>query len=234
MKLEYTAITDRGKVRTENQDTICVPGQLLNGDNIEAHAVLDESQPCLFAVLDGMGGALCGKEASTLAAQTLLSHPATTDFGGLCRLMNDEVCRFMAENDVKTMGSTVAIVRLDEKNIEFCNIGDSRIYLIQNYSMYRLSKDHTMTAFGGRRALTQHLGILPKEMLIEPHVGAVAAAAGSTVVLCSDGLTDLLTEPEIGKIILENDCQSAAHALKEEALKRGGKDNVSVIVIRIQ
>lgn len=234
MKLEFTAITSRGKVRSENQDTIFLPSGWLNEDTFEAHIPTDSERKLLFAVFDGMGGELCGKEASILAAQTLSAQPLDTAFETLCFAMNDAICRYMKENDVKAMGTTAAMVRIYNEKVEYCNLGDSRIYLIDGLSMYRLSKDHTVTVFGDRKALTQHLGISPKEILIEPHTGTVPIKSGSNFLLCSDGLTDLLAESEIGKTIITNPNKEAAHCLVDEALKRGGKDNISVILIHIQ
>ena len=234
MKLEYTAITDRGAVRSENQDTLFLPTGWVNENTFETTAQPDAGGPLLFAVFDGMGGALCGKEASVLAARELEKQTKTEELDALCFSMNESICQYMQENDVKTMGTTVAMVRFDDETLTYCNVGDSRIYLIQSLSMYRLSKDHTVSAFAGRRVLTQHLGIPPKEMLIEPHLGSVPVKSGDVVLLCSDGLTDLLSEAEIGKIIVTHPCMDAAQTLREAALQHGGKDNISIILIQIQ
>ena len=71
-------------------------------------------------------------------------------------------------------------------------------------------------------------------MLIEPHTGTVPIKSGSTLLLCSDGLTDLVEELEIGKIIVTTPNQEAARSLIEEALQRGGIDNISIILIHFQ
>ena len=234
MKLEYTALSNRGKVRLENQDTIFLPTGWINEETFETHDLTDSDQKPIFAVFDGMGGELCGKEASTLAAQTLFALPSDTAFETLCFEMNDAICRYMKENDVKVMGTTAALVRISGETIDYCNIGDSRVYLIDGLNMYRLSKDHTVTMYGDRKALTQHLGISPTEMLIEPHTGTVPIKSGSTLLLCSDGLTDLVEELEIGKIIVTTPNQEAARSLIEEALQRGGIDNISIILIHFQ
>lgn len=234
MRLIYSAITDRGLVRAENQDTIYLPHRYINEDSFVFSEAIDSSSIPLFAVFDGMGGELCGKEASVLAAKTLATQPIRTPFETICFAMNDQICRFMKDNEIKNMGTTAAMVRFDGNNAEYCNIGDSRIYLIDGLNMYRLSKDHTVTMFGGRKALTQHLGVPKEEMLIEPHIGKTPIKSGSTLLLCSDGLTDFISEPEIGKTIITNELSGAADLLKTEALQRGGKDNVSLILIQIQ
>ena len=234
MKLTYTAISDRGSVRTENQDTLYLAHRYINQEHFITTEVDDSSSLPIFAVFDGMGGELCGKEASTLAAQTLATQPADASFEMTCFAMNDMICQYMKENDIKNMGTTAAMVRLNEDNAEFCNIGDSRIYLIDRLSMYRLSKDHTVEMPGYRKALTQYLGVPKEEMLIEPHCGLINLKENSTLLHCSDGLTDLLSDVEIGKLIVTNTNENASELLVEEALKRGEKDNISVILIQIQ
>ena len=233
MNIEFTALTDRGKVRQENQDTICIPGSSISSESFEVCSTAKTDQPQLFAVFDGMGGESCGGEAAAIAARTLEEQPEIP-LQELCMRINERICQYMKENEIKSMGTTAAIVRLIDDRAEFCNIGDSRIYLIQDLNMYRLSKDHTMSAFPNRRVLTQHLGIPPKEMLIEPYGGSVALAVGDVLLLCSDGLTDLLSEQEIGKIILLNNIAEATQLFKEEILRRGGTDNFSIILIQIQ
>ena len=233
LNFEFAAITNRGKIRAENQDTLFLRDTVVNEDDFEVFAAGDTAQTSFFAVFDGMGGEECGKEASLLAANTLLQLPLSAPWDTLCGAMNERICAFMRENEIRAMGSTAAMVRLCGEEGEYCNIGDSRVYLIDTLDMYRLSKDHTTTAFAGRRALTQHLGIEPKEILIEPHFGTFPLKKGSTLLLCSDGLTDLLTEPEIGKHIIMNTAADAAKALCETALQRGGKDNLSIILIHL-
>jgi len=234
LNIVYSAISDRGRVRPENQDTVFLPQRYVNEDHFACTETTDSASQPLFAVFDGMGGALCGKEASVLAAQTLAAQPAGTPFETVCQTMNDAICRFMQENGVKAMGSTAAMVRIREDRIEYCNIGDSRIYLIDGLNMYRLSTDHTVEMPGFRKALTQHLGVPKAEMLIEPHTGETPVKSGGVLLLCSDGLTDFIPEPEIGKIIITNALADAAELLKTEALRRGGKDNISLILIQMQ
>ena len=234
MRIVYSAISDRGPVRSENQDTIYISSRYVNEEHFTFSDNLDGSASSLFAVFDGMGGELCGKEASVLAAQTLATFPVDTPLETICLAMNDQICRYMKENDIKNMGSTAAVVRLNGDTIEFCNIGDSRIYLIDGLNMYRLSKDHTVEIPGYRKALTQHLGIPKEEILIEPHIGKTTVKRGSTVLLCSDGLTDYISEPEIGKTIITNTLPDAAELLKSAALHYGGKDNFSMILIQLQ
>lgn len=234
MKLTYTAISDRGSVRLENQDTIYLAHRYINQEHFIATEADDSSSLPIFAVFDGMGGELCGKEASVLAAQTLAAQPVGTPFETVCLVMNDAICHFMQENRIKSMGSTAAMICIGDEQIEYCNIGDSRIYLIDGLNMYRLSKDHTVEMPGFRKALTQHLGVPKEEMLIEPHTGKTPVKSGGVLLLCSDGLTDFIPEPEIGKVIITNALPDAAELLKTEALRRGGKDNISLILIQMQ
>ena len=127
------------------------------------------------------------------------------------------------------------------------NVGDSRIYLLRNGVLTQLSKDHTIVqqkldlgaiaaeqaaSDSGRHKLTQHLGIFESEMLIEAHHIQKQVQPDDVFLLCSDGLTDMVSDKAICQIlIIAKSCDEAAEKLLEAALENGGKDNVSVIVV---
>ena len=120
--------------------------------------------------------------------------------------------------------------------------------MLRNGVLTQLSKDHTIVqqkldlgaiaaeqaaSDSGRHKLTQHLGIFESEMLIEAHHIQKQVQPDDTFLLCSDGLTDMVSDKAIGQILIDAksyDC--AAEKLLEAALENGGKDNVSVIVVQ--
>ncbi len=140
----------------------------------------------------------------------------------------------MKDNGIKSMGTTVAMVRFSENEIEICNIGDSRIYFIDNRSITQLSVDHTVNIglIKPRRVLTQHLGIPEEEMLIEPYCNTMEFPENSTMIICSDGLTDMISDEEIQKTVCSSQIKTTAKKLYDAAMKNGGTDNISIIAVR--
>ena len=138
----------------------------------------------------------------------------------------------------------------DNKAISY-NIGDSRIYLKRKRNLYLLSEDHTeaqhLIRMGllneedapGHEAnnlLTQYLGILPEEMIIEPYESQeVKLKKNDILMICSDGLTDMVTDDEIANIMAQRELSSSemAKKLAATAQEHGGKDNTTVIVIKV-
>ena len=129
------------------------------------------------------------------------------------------------------------------------NIGDSRCYLYRDGCLSRLSEDHTavqrLIALGiiepaeakthpERHRLTQHLGIFPDELIIQPHTVQLPVRPGDRFMLCSDGLTDMLEEEDLSALLRSQTAAPAcAAALYQLAMQRGGKDNISVLFVGI-
>lgn len=216
MKIVYSAATDKGR-RQENQDKIFI-----------------DTKELTFAVFDGMGGEQCGEVASEIASNTMKEN-FTLSLTDICMKANANVCRYMKEHHISCMGTTAAIVRFDNSKVEICNIGDSRVYKFANNEFEQLSCDHVMNIgmFKTRRILTQYLGIPEDEMIIEPHTEKRAVESGEIYLICSDGLTDMVTDEVIIDIITKSDVKNAAENLVQVALANGGNDNISVIVCKV-
>lgn len=216
MRIVYSAATDKGR-RLENQDKIFI----------------DEKELC-FAVFDGMGGEQCGEVASEIASGTMKDN-LTLSLNDICMKANADICRYMKKYHISCMGTTAAMVRFENSKIEVCNIGDSRVYKFANHELEQISHDHVMNMgmFKTRRVLTQYLGIPEDEMIIEPHTEKRAVESGETYLICSDGLTDMVTDEVIMDIIIKSDVRNASENLVQAALANGGNDNVSVIVCKV-
>ena len=214
--------------------------------------------PCLFAVCDGMGGEADGEFASLTAVTTLGEHAqvikSAAFFDNTDKAMqdfvtdaNDRLCRAMRSRSAR-MGTTLALAVITEDTVRTYNIGDSRIYRLQDGAFSRLSVDHTLAAqkvrMGllteeeaqkdrSRHVLTRYLGVFGEEMIIEADVIApFAVNTGCRLLLCSDGLTDMVSECEIETVLRgAPDTGTAADTLIAKALQNGGKDNVTCIVI---
>ena len=241
----------RGAVRPENQDNFYLNGIWRDGSDSGKVSAAARILDGLFAVCDGMGGESCGDEASLLAASALDGMtPEAFSLEGPGRLqeVNLELCRRMRLRRVR-IGTTFAGLWIAGGRAGILNIGDSRIYLLRNRMLKRLSRDHTQTqrlldmgmitpgqasSHPGRHKLTQHLGIFPEEMVIEPYAPPpFALEKGDLFLLCSDGLTDMLTEEEITSLLSQrNRTGEKADRLYQAAMDGGGRDNITVMLIQ--
>ena len=232
MNIKYYAISDSGKVRKENQDKFLLPD---NGkyENIAEYQITDI--PVTFAIFDGMGGEQSGEMASFIAMQVsrviLEKHPKC-NLKKLVNQINTQICKYMLENGIKSMGSTAVILRVRADAVEICNIGDSRAYRIADGKIFRLTTDHAISV-GSKRVLTQNLGIYEDEMLLEPHYICGKASFEDVFLLCSDGLTDMVSERRILSIINSCDFEQAGQLLLDEAMKNGGKDNITITLCKV-
>jgi protein phosphatase len=252
MKLSSCAICACGLVRAENQDNIYINDvyrEDLADNSPFRHADTSEDRG-IYAVADGMGGGAHGELAALVAVRALdmISHADERhEMANYLIERNDAICDLIKRNGGARMGSTFVGICVNRSSAVFANIGDSRIYLYRGGQLTQLSRDHNaaqrmvdlgvLTREAARKhpekhVLTQHLGIFPSEMIIEPYTECVTVEDGDVFLLCSDGLTDMLDDGEIkGLLGSPGSIGERAEALYEEALRNGGKDNVSVLLV---
>jgi protein phosphatase len=239
-RLRTAAATDVGYLRATNQDVALATDDLA-------------------AVADGMGGHLGGEVAARIAVEQLLeAHRSDRTTDGLVaavRAANSAVYRrSRSDRSLRGMGTTLTAAAFvaDEPNgqarLALVNVGDSRAYLVDRPErvIHKLTKDHSVVeemvrsgelspdeaaVHPHRHILTRALGIEPR---IEPDCWELQLAAGSRVLICSDGLTNELDEQEIADVLLgEPDGEKAAAELVDQALRHGGSDNVTVVVLDV-
>jgi len=196
-----------------------------------------------FAVFDGMGGEQQGEVAAYIAAgrfDTTYRESSKNDIKQFlleaCASMNKAICTHAKEQHIRRSGSTVAILMFGKKDIYICNIGDSRIYQFSDNKLTQISHDHSETSITGRKPpLTQSLGVPETEFVIAPYVAKGLYESRDKYLICSDGLTDMVSEDEIGKIITENSgIIKSSEALLQKALEAGGHDNITLILCEIR
>lgn len=240
----------RGAVRSENQDNLVFCGRWRNTPDDVLFSASACEEEGLFAVCDGMGGEQFGAEASLLAAQALAGVSAE-EFSRrstcLLQAVNRSICTLMEQRQTR-IGTTFAGLWVFGGQAGTVNLGDSRVYRLRTGVLELLSRDHThvqrlldmgaitpqqAAVHPGRHRLTQHLGIFPEELVIQPQdTGPFALLPGDRFLLCSDGLTDMLSEPEIvGLIARTASLATAAEHLYENAMARGGRDNITVLLV---
>ncbi len=224
--------TDIGCVRDHNEDSLIVA-------------------PPLYVVADGMGGHAAGEVASEIAVSVLEQQaPAHPDGEQLERAVeeaNREV--ILAQHDGRGregMGTTVTAAMLEDERLVIAQVGDSRAYLLHRGHLQQLTRDHSLMAdmieagqltpeearfHPNRSVITRALGSDP---LMRPDIFELNVEAGDRLLICSDGLSGMLRDPEIESTLRRvRDPQRCASQLVNEAITAGGHDNVTVIVVDV-
>lgn len=242
LQINYACATDVGRVRSVNQDNYICNGRFAPSDGTEGKAFFTGSallgKPMLFGAFDGVGGEERGEVAAYIAAlsasEARFYGDAVSALRKYCIEANERICRYAKESSVAAMGTTAALLLFRRRSISLCNIGDSRIYRYSGGELKQISKDHAVAAPHGRKPLLyQSLGIPAEQMLIEPYFSQGSCAAGDRYLICSDGLSDMLTAQEIGAALMEKSVDIAAERLMKGALENGGRDNITLILLEI-
>jgi len=236
-RVEVTALSHTGAVREHNEDSLAVAGWVLDGDLSTPRQTRHTlAQPLVFAVADGMGGHAGGEIASRYATKRLAETPidaAAAALRGRLEAINKELYQTMkAVPSLLGMGTTVAGLLLSAARALCFNVGDSRIYRFRRSRLEQLSIDDVPP--GPRSGLiTQTLGGAPILVPIAPHIGEEAIVLPSRWLLCSDGLTDMLDDADIERVLATND-EPAVRALFAAAMDAGGADNISIVLVSIK
>lgn len=253
MNVRCAVISGTGKKRKDNQDNFffdgCFIQNVYHTDTIAHEIQISDSELHVFAVADGMGGEAYGDLASYIVVKNMKTIEARTHdcLSNFVRTANREICDEIIAHGGSRMGSTLALVAIENGDATLLNIGDSRIYLYRSSKLLQISVDHTtvgqMVKMGilteeqgkkhpRRHELTQHLGIFEDEMIIEPYITTGSFIAGDVVLLCSDGLTDMLENQEMESIINENiSLEEKTKKMFNAAMNAGGKDNITAMLI---
>ena len=238
-----------GRVRRNNEDNFFFDGRCLpeNNTGLKHPVTMLQSlrKEVCVAVLDGMGGENFGEAASFAAAdgmqritRSLLDYilPEKRFLKDLCTKLNDVVLSRARELCTERMGSTLVALYFSHGYVYSCNLGDSRAYRLRDGEFLQISEDHVEQREGHKKTpLTQHLGIDPEDFLLEPFIAKGELQKGDQYLLCSDGLTDMLTNLAICEIMMKSkNTDACAQALVNAALESGGRDNITVIVCKIR
>ncbi|HEX3298693.1 MAG TPA: Stp1/IreP family PP2C-type Ser/Thr phosphatase [Actinomycetota bacterium] len=232
MRIVAGVATDTGRVRDHNEDAYIV-------------------EPPLYAIADGMGGANAGEVASQLALETIgeMQRAGETTLDDEVREANRVVFARSGE-DAKFagMGTTVTAALASADALHLVHVGDSRAYLLRAGSLRQLTRDHTLVdrmVQAGEISRDEadvhpHRNVLIRALGTEPKVDVEALdlglLEGDQVLLCSDGLHDMVTESQISAIldIARGAPQDAADRLVRSANRAGGIDNITAIVLEVE
>ena len=231
-----------GKIRKKNEDNFFFDGRSLDVENNGLkHPVSCADRACSDSLV--IGGESYGEVASFTAVACM--KEAVRGFGDviipeskrlleLCGRMNDAVVKKQQELLTEHMGSTMVALLFNESYVYSCNLGDSRAYRLRSGEFLLLTEDHVERRRGSstkKAPLTQHLGISPEELQLEPYIAKGRLEDGDKYLLCSDGLTDMLSNLEIAEIMTRfSDPEQCVIALIEAAMEKGGRDNATAVV----
>ncbi len=231
-KTFFGSRTDVGCVREHNEDSLIVA-------------------PPLFAVADGMGGHAAGDVASEIAVNTLIElapkHADPEALGRAVCAVNEAVIKSSTEHaEQEGMGTTITAALLEGEKLVIAQVGDSRAYLLHQGTLQQITRDHSLMA-----DMIEAGQLTPEEARVHPHRSVITRALGSDpymvpdlyefnvesgdrLLLCSDGLSSMITDDGIEDTLSRiEDPQRAADALVDQAIQAGGHDNVTVIVVNI-
>jgi PPM family protein phosphatase len=231
---ETTCKTDTGRQRRDNEDN--------------AYA-----RPPVFVVADGMGGAQAGEVASKIAIETFEQGLPDGEnpeerLAQRVREANREIyARSRAEHESAGMGTTLTAAYLDETSVAIAHVGDSRAYLFRDGALQRLTRDHSLVdelvrhgklteaqaaEHPQRSIITRALGPEPE---VEVDTWTYPARPGDVLLLCSDGLTSMISEGLVTEILASHETLDlAADALIRQANEAGGRDNITVVLFRVE
>jgi protein phosphatase len=238
ISLRAAALSDIGLRRRTNEDCFALEPDL-----------------GLYLVADGMGGHSAGQVASELAAQasvsalrTLVDASAslTEKLRYSVAAANREILATAQANpDLAGMGTTLVAVLAGDDRIALAHVGDSRAYLVTGGRIRQLTDDHSLVAeLVRRREITEtaarghpHRHVLTRALgvrrTVEADLAELTPAAGDTFVLCSDGLTGLVHDDEIAKVVGgAEDLDAICARLVDLANDRGGEDNITIVLVR--
>lgn len=234
--------TDPGKVRTHNEDSVTI--------------ISNENKEFILAIADGMGGHKAGEVASSIAIEQIKEKFYSVDSLGnkenaiewlrdVVKEINNKIFEYAKKNpESKGLGTTLVIALKTEDYILYGNIGDSSGYVIKNNTLHKVTKDHTYVGMllntgkiseetaknhPGKNLLTRALGANDP---IEIDIFDIDTSVKG-LFLCSDGLTNMLTEEQIEKILNSNlPIEEAVVKLIRKANSRGGTDNISIAYLK--
>jgi protein phosphatase len=236
IKINVVGKSDIGRKRSNNQDSFLVASQL-----------------SLFAVADGMGGHSGGEVASAMAVKTLekvfsdkADAPTDRKLVEAAQLANQVIYdQSQKDSSLRGMGTTLTAVAVEWPWMHIAQVGDSRCYLFRDGELYQLTEDHSqyyellragmiqeIESFGVQKnVITRSVGY---ERNVNVDLYSRKLQRGDRYLICSDGLTGMVSNEQIARVLQNFDVGQSVQNLVELANLQGGEDNISVIVFDIE
>lgn len=242
MQFKNVEITHVGNIRKNNEDYY-------------VYTSIDTNHH-LFVVADGMGGLQAGEVASRSACEAIASYFLMEKIESIyyalknsIEIANNIVYNYGKSKNLKSIGTTAVVFYIEDKNAFYAHIGDSRLYLYENEKLKQLTKDHSYVQYliDNNQITEQEAKTHPKRNMITRAIGielnvnptvfekSIELKNGQIYLLCTDGLFNSIDKETIEKILSEKiDIKLKANNILQEALKLGGSDNITFILIEIQ
>lgn len=246
IRLDIDSASRTGLVRDNNEDMILVGDKMIRNDSYQTNVSLDNKGMYIVALADGMGGHNAGEKASEIVLASLKKmfslkwkYMDASDFNEAAYMWLDHInnnITSLSKRDVHLvgMGTTLVGFIVNYSDCYWLNCGDSRIYLYRKGELKQLSTDHSLSNLMGEKTRTgiivncigggctsSYIDMVEFRHLILP---------GDEYILCSDGLSDMLTDEQIQSQLIQG---ASAEQLCKEAEVAGGADNVSVSIIKV-
>lgn len=238
--MKLYSLTDKGKRRE------------LNEDYIYTSATSIGILPNLLVVADGMGGHNAGDYASKHTVEKVVEViESLIDEKDIVKVINTAIEKAneyiykcsLEDESLRGMGTTLVVATVIGNELTVANVGDSRLYIV-NEEMNQITKDHSlveeMISLGGiapdearnhpdKNIITRAIGVKPD---VNVDIFTTNVGEGDTLLLCSDGLTNMIEDKDIQSIVLEYGVKEATEKLIEKANENGGRDNIAVILAK--
>ncbi|MCR4809791.1 MAG: protein phosphatase 2C domain-containing protein [Prevotella sp.] len=247
MKISITASSRMGCVRSNNEDMVLVDQWCVRNGKVRTEVDTDIVDRYLIALADGMGGHNCGEVASSDVLHNLQFFFSDLPVGLNVSDFNETIYEWLSSmNNIieskgayderyNKMGTTLVALAYYGREYYWMNCGDSRIYSFYEGKLTQLSTDHSLSTLVGdtthSNVITNCIGGGCKHSFIDIVQCSADVRPGSSFLLCSDGLTDMLPVSDIAEMLAAG---KSANDLCKEAEKAGGFDNVSAIVATIK
>ena len=244
--MELSAACRIGCVRHDNEDMILAGYQFIRDDEYRTQLELGERDRYMMAVADGMGGHLSGEVASSDVLHNLQFFFSDLPVGLNASSFNEMIVGWLesinmildskgkADEQYKGMGTTLVALAYYDGDFYSMNCGDSRLYRLRNEELVQLTTDHSLSSLMGDQkhssVITNCIGGGCTSSYIDV-IHIVDIQDGDTYLLCSDGLTDMMSDNRLSILLAEG---ADANDLCNAAIVRGGFDNVSACLIKVR
>ena len=246
MQLKIISVSDKGCVREHNEDMILIGNDVFRDNRKEILIDLNNENKIFFvAVADGMGGHNAGEVASEMVLRKINEKINGLEMNLTEKDLSSKISEWVKEihSDIlnegnkdinkKGMGSTLIGALFYNTKIYYLNVGDSRLYRLRNGYLMQISKDHSLREITGNKDIASN--IITNSFGASGNIFVDFASAGSKIfnddafLLCSDGLSDELNDEEIEETL--GNKKNAVDELLKKAKNKGGKDNISIILV---
>lgn len=233
-RLSSAGLTDVGRLRTQNEDSF-----------------LRDTETGLYLLCDGMGGHASGAVAARLAVETIAQARGQLGAGGeplawAIQAANAAIfARSQVDPGCRGMGTTVVGARHEGDGLRVCHVGDSRLYLLRQFVLRQITRDHSLkNLYADHPELSGKLGPAHSNVIVravglhetvEVESQHLALATGDLLLLCSDGLSDMVEDSMIREVLMgTTDLAAMTQELVGAANSQGGADNITVILVRVE